>query len=133
MSQTDGYGRSPLHQAALMNDVDAARDRLAAGDDPGAADPAGFTPLHCAAQEGSLDAARLLLDAGANVDAVDALGNTPLWVAVFNSRGEGDAITLLRRYGADPFKKNNDGQTPLGLARLIADFDVAQFFTDLTS
>src|SRR5438874_10530106 len=114
MSQTDGQGRSSLHQAALMNDVDAARERLAAGDDPGAPDRADLTPLHFAAQEGSLDVARLLLDAGANVDSVDRAGNTPLWVAVFNSRGEGDVIILLRRYGADPFKENNSGQTPIG-------------------
>ncbi|WP_263972339.1 hypothetical protein [Spongiactinospora rosea] len=41
-------------------------------------------------------------------------------------------IELLRRWGADPFKANSSGQTPLGLARLIANYDVARFFADLS-
>jgi ankyrin repeat protein len=54
-----------------------------------------------------------------------------LFVAVFNSRGRGDLIALLREHGADPTAPNHSGQTPLGLARLIDNFDVAQFFADL--
>jgi ankyrin repeat protein len=62
---------------------------------------------------------------------VNEHGNTPLFVAVFNSRGRGDLIRLLRASGADPRKENVHGQTPLGLARLIGNYDVAQFFSDL--
>jgi hypothetical protein len=51
--------------------------------------------------------------------------------AVFESRGRGDVIELLRANGADPRKGNAHGQTPVGLARLIANFDVARFFADL--
>ncbi len=40
-------------------------------------------------------------------------------------------IRLLRRYGADANKVNNHGQTSVGLARLIGNYDVAQFFDDL--
>jgi ankyrin repeat protein len=94
-------------------------------------DRLGFTPLHLAAQEGSVEAARILLDHGAVVDAVNNFGNTPLFVAVFNSRGRGDVIQLLRANGADAHRANNTGQTPVGLARLIGNFDVAQYFADL--
>jgi ankyrin repeat protein len=66
------------------------------------------------------------------VDAVNSYGNTPLFTAVFNSRGLGELIKLLRHHGADPWHPNNTGQTPTGLARLIANYDVAQFFADLT-
>jgi hypothetical protein len=52
-------------------------------------------------------------------------------VAVFNSRGDGDLIMLLRDRGADPFHANERGKTPVGLARLIANHDVARFFADL--
>ena len=58
-------------------------------------------------------------------------GNTPLSMAVFESEGRGDLILLLRDHGADPLHVNEAGQTPVGLARLIASHDVAKFFTDL--
>jgi len=40
-------------------------------------------------------------------------------------------IELLRERGADPQRENLSGQTPVGIARLIANYDVARFFTDL--
>ena len=82
-------------------------------------------------QEWAVGAARELLGAGASVDSANASGNTPLFVAVFNSRGRGDPIELLREKGADALHANNSGQTPVGLARLIGNFDVAQYFTDI--
>jgi hypothetical protein len=76
--------------------------------------------------------AQLLVEAGAQIDAKDAHGNTPLSTAVFNCRdGDGALITLLRSRGADPYAANNHGQTPLGLARLIANYHVARWFADL--
>jgi ankyrin repeat protein len=82
---------------------------LAAGEDPGTADRQGFTPLHFAAQQGSADVALLLLEHHAPVDPANNFGNTPLFTAVFNSRGRGELIELLRRWGADPIKANNNG------------------------
>lgn len=131
MDVLDEYGRSPLHYAALANDVATAEIRIDAGDDPNLGDVRGVTPLHLAAQEGALDVARLLLATGVAVDSTDVHGNTPLMSAVFNSRGRGDLIELLRANGADPLRPNGSGQTPVGLARLIGNFDVARFFADL--
>lgn len=128
---TDSYSRSPLHYAALTNDLPMAEARIAADDDPNLADVHGWTPLHFAAQEGAIGVARVLLAAGADVDRVDEHSNTPLSTAVFNSRGWGDLIELLRQHGADPLRANSSGQTPVGLARLIGNFDVAQFFKDV--
>ena len=73
----------------------------------------------------------LLIAAGAPVDARDRHGKTPLSDAVFNYKGDGALIALLRRHGADPTLPNAHGVTPLRLARMIANFDVAQFFDDL--
>jgi ankyrin repeat protein len=123
--------RTEHHDAALTNDQPGAEARLAAGDDPNASDQKGFTPLHFAAQEGAVEVARLLLDHGAEVDRTNVYGNTPLFTAVFNSRGDGSLIELLRGRGADPQRENLSGQTPAGLARLIANYDVARFFADL--
>lgn len=127
----DQAGRVPLHYAALENDVAKVSELVAAGADPDAADLQGFRPLHLAAQQGSVDAAQALLEGGAAVDAVNAFGNTPLFVAVFNSGGRGDVIELLRSRGANPLHLNNSQQSPVGLARLIGNFDVLQFFSDL--
>lgn len=127
----DRQGRTPLHTAALRGDLAEIERLIAAGADPSVGDNNGFTPLHLAAQEGQTDAARALLNGGAEVDKRNGFGNTALFVAVFNSRGRGDLIALLREHGADPAAENANRQTPLGLAHLIANFDVAQYFGDL--
>jgi uncharacterized protein len=127
----DRYGRTPLHLAAQAGAFGLVERLLGEGVDPDAADDDGRTALHFAAQANSAEVAAVLLAAGARVDPRDAYGNTPLSPAVFNSRGEGALINLLRSHGADPFAANASGQTPVGLARLIANFDTAQYFSDL--
>lgn len=122
---------SPLHKAALGDDVIAVEDLLARGESPDVQDAMGFTPLHLAAQQGSLGAATALLDGGASVDLENAYGNTPLFVAVFHAKGSGDFIRLMRSRGADPLHVNESGQTPVGLARLIANHDTSRFFADV--
>lgn len=127
----DRDGRSQLHAAAASNDIESARALLADGADVNLHDRLGFTPLHFAAQEWAVEVASLLLENGAEVESLNMYGNTPLFVATVASRGRGDLIELLRRYGADPLRENTSGQTPVGLARLIANYDVAQFFDDV--
>jgi len=131
MTPTDRSGRTPLHYAGFENDADKVALLLTQGVDVDAQDRQGFTPLHLACQEGAISAARALLDGGASIDIPNSFGNTPLFVAVGNSRGQGDLIQLLRGHGANPYAENNHGQTPVGFARLIANFDVAQYFSDL--
>jgi len=91
-----------------------------------------MTPLHFAAQGQHFQIATLLLDAGATVDVQDNNRNTPLSNAVFSSKGRGDLIKLLRQRGANPHAANNYGVTPLSLARTIANYNVAQHFSDLS-
>lgn len=127
----DRAGRSPFHYAALEGDTRRIAELMEAGEELDSPDFNGFTALHFAAQEYQVDAARMLLDQGAQVDLVNDFGNTPLFVAVANSLGRGDLIALLRERGADVLHANFSGQTPIGLARLIGNFDVAQFFSDI--
>jgi uncharacterized protein len=129
---TDELGRTTLHEAALRDNAAEVRMLLARGANVDAQDRDGFTPLHFAAQQGSLAAAEALLHAGATVDVENRFGNTPLWVAVFSSRGEGDFIALLRSHGADPHHANKQRRTPVQMARLIANYDVARYFGDVS-
>ncbi|SES42973.1 ankyrin repeat domain-containing protein [Actinokineospora terrae] len=123
--------RTALHQVARSGTAAEATALIASGEDPGSPDHNGFTPLHLAAQFGNLAVAEILLRSGAPVDPQNTHSNTPLFTAVFTSQGHGDMINLLRAHGANPTLPNAAGQTPLGLARLIANHNVHQFFTDL--
>ena len=127
----DRAGRTPLHYAAGDGDVARVRELLDSGMDASAADDNGWTPLHFAAQGNAVDVAAILLQVGAPVDPRDSHGNTPLSKAVFNSRGVGDVINLLRAHGADPNVQNAHGMSPHKLAHTIANYDVRQFFSDL--
>jgi ankyrin repeat protein len=127
----DRMGRTPLHYAALDGDAERVRKLLASGLTSDAADDNGWTPLHFAAQSNAAAVTDLLLKAGASVEMRDAHGNTPLFTAVFNSRGKGEIVQLLRNCGADPYAQNNHGVSPLSLARTIDNFDVRRFFDDL--
>ena len=131
MTSLDRLGRSQLHYAAADGDVTHAQELVAAGQDVSLADSHGWTPLHFAAQASSAAIAALLITAGAPVDAQDAHGNTPLFRAIFSYQGDPSVIELLRAHGADPSLQNSAGQTPLGLANLIANTGVRECFRDL--
>ena len=127
----DRLGRIELHYAACESDTAKATKLIAAGARVDLADDNGWTPLHFAAQAQSVPIAEALLSAGAPIDPQDSHGNTPLSTAVFNSRGKGELIELLRRHGADLRRENFHGVSPLKLARSIENYDVAQFFRDI--
>ncbi len=127
----DEYGRTPLHYAAAGGDSKQAQALIHEGADVNAQDDNGWTPLHCAAQADSATVTSDLIEAGAIVAIRDNFGNTPLFRAVFTSKGDGSVIELLRSAGADPNAPNDSGVTPLELARTIANYDLAQFFSDL--
>ena len=127
----DRLGRTELHYAACEGDVAQATKLIAAGARVDLSDDNGWTSLHFAAQAQSVPITEALLAAGAPVDPQDCDGNTPLWRAVFESRGRGELIALLRRRGADSTRVNFHGVSPVSLARTIGNYDVAQFFKDL--
>jgi uncharacterized protein len=129
----DAYGRVPLHNAVIDGNFEAVIGLLESGADANAQDDNGWAPLHFAAQANAAEAVKRLLASGARPDIRDANGNTPLHNAVFNSRGAGDVIALLRHAGADPSAQNAHGVSPHSLAQTIANYDVAQYFSDLGS
>jgi uncharacterized protein len=127
----DRLGRTPLHYAANEGRARDIELLIEAGSNLNATDDNGCTPLHFAAQSGNIKVVALLLLNGADVNALDLNGNSPLADAVFSCSGDGTLISALRSAGADPFKQNNYGVSPISLAREIVNCDVAKFFSDL--
>ena len=77
----------------------------------------GWTPLHLAAFFGRLDATRALLEHGADVQAVsrNSMENTALHAATAGKHTE--VSLLLLAHGADPFRIDMGGYTPLEIAK----------------
>lgn len=121
-------GRTALHHAAVSASGDLLRALLSAGPDLSVRDDDGRTPLHLVARNHDAATAEVLLDAGAPTEIEDEHGNTVLSDAVFESRGRGELILLLKQRGADPHHKNKYGVSPYELAQTIANFDVKQWF-----
>lgn len=112
----DAQGRNstPLHLAAGYNNVEVAEFLLDHGADVNAQDKGGLIPLHNASSYGHLDIAALLIKFNTVVNATDKWGFTPLHEAA--QKGRTQLCALLLAHGADPFLKNQEGQTPVDLA-----------------
>ena len=77
----DEHGKTALHWAASVNNVEAVNVLLAHGANRDAQDNKDETPLFLAAREGSYQAARALLDHCANRDIQDHMDRLPIHVA----------------------------------------------------
>ena len=115
----DGF--QALHLAAFFGHAEVTGLLLERGADPATLSRHEFvkvTPLHSAvAAEGAEDlrTVEVLLEAGAPVDARAEGGSTPLHSAAYN--GNAAIMKALFDDGADPNVANDDGKTPLDLAR----------------
>lgn len=93
------------------------RTLVAAGVPLDALDPQGDTALHNAAggDWSNETAVRLLLEFGAQPDLINARGHTPLHLAA--DQGALSCVLALLAAGADSYRPDPDGDTPLDLAR----------------
>ena len=103
-----------IHVAAIMGNIEAVRQHLAAGADVNAKNQNGSTPLHLAPASGHKEIAELLIARGADVNAKNKYGLTPLHFAAGYGRKE--TVELLIAEGADVNAQHDDGGTPLDWA-----------------
>jgi ankyrin repeat protein len=108
------FGSSPIHEGALMGNIETVKQAIAAGADVNEKDKLGLTPLHSAATEGHKEIAELLIVEGADVNVKDKFGFTPLHDAA--EEGQKEIVKLLITKGADVNAQKNNGWTPLDLA-----------------
>jgi hypothetical protein len=114
----DSQQRPVFYVAVQKGNLKAARLLLANGANPCGAGLDQLTPLHVAAERGDLEMLNLLLSIKAVVDVIDSpniLGNTALHLAA--QAGQDNVIPLLLKAGAWHKTKNQQGQTPIELAR----------------
>lgn len=126
----DGYERTPLHLAALTDDVRKIELLVARGGDLTGTDRVGTTPLMEAAQEGRLAALQCLIDLGADLEAVDSHNQTALLVAA--AAGETESVRILRDAGANAEHRNQFGELALSLAANVATARLLSNGEDLT-
>lgn len=135
-------GRTPLFGA---DDYQVAILRQA-GAEVNAVDNEGQTALHAGAASGDDDKVRALLKAGGKTDMRDKHGDTALHVAVRHhgelvkgdvflgtsdyNRDTREAIAQLLESGAAAGAKNNDGKTPLDLAREAGKEDLVKLLQE---
>ena len=120
IDRPDAFGRSLLHWAVIMGNIDAVKVLLIDEEvDPNPVDKEHMTPLHdiyLALPSSQIQCAQLLLDAGAKVDALDAWDRTPFRIAVGYNNISLGLVHLLIKYGANVNCRDVYSQSPLGKA-----------------
>ncbi|MCP4644700.1 MAG: ankyrin repeat domain-containing protein [bacterium] len=113
------HGHSALHLCCIFGDESVAESLVSAGADVNILCPKdGSTPLHLAVISDEDDLVQFLLRKGAEINTREAkYGMTPLHCAV--AQGNPDLTSLLLSNGADPSLRENQGRTPLELARQL--------------
>ena len=127
-----------LHAAADRGQAAAAQVLIEHGAKVDLKDADGFTPLHVtgtqpsgkpqpkASEAGRNDVAVLLLNRGANANATTSHGDNALHCAVNSDNAT--LVRILLERGADSAHRDDDGYTPVDLARIRKDEAVLSAF-----
>ncbi|CAF0769081.1 unnamed protein product [Adineta ricciae] len=105
---------SPIHEAAVVGNIEILKLLIDNGVDVNLKDAKNFRPIHYAAWQGRTEAVFILLRYGANVNEQSLNGDTPLHLA--SQYGHLEIAQLLLFHQADPTLLNRRLLTPLELA-----------------
>lgn len=123
-SLTDALGQNLLHYAVKYNNCKMVEFLLYKGFTwmLQAQSMNGITPLHYASSHLSSELFPTLLSSSPEINAPDYSGNTPLFYAVKSGKIQ-NALWLLKN-GADIYKFNNDGLSPVHVSAASSSFEI---------
>jgi ankyrin repeat protein len=120
----------PLHVAARHGHVEALRLLMKFGADINQRDSSGMASIHWAAFGGYIEAITALhSEFNVDINTRTESGKSPIHFA--SERGHGNAIKLLRRYGADLNNGDNEGKTSAHWAALGGHIESITVLNDL--
>jgi len=115
------YNENLLHTAIAYDRLNVCIDLIDRGIDVNHQNEDGNTPLHYALEHQSGQIVKAIIDKNVDVNLVNKYGNEPLWTAVFNARGDYDAVKSVLAKGGNPNHKNKHNLSPLDMAIRFAD------------
>lgn len=125
MDEKDENGETALMLACKTKRNDFVELLLNSGADLYLEDNKGKTCLHHAAEHGNPKIIKLLLDRGVDIQKIDYNGSSALHYSAGN--GHVKATDLLIKRGVQVNQKNNDGYTPLMIAKKRNAYDAIDF------
>lgn len=90
----------------------------------------GDQPINVAATRGAIEEMEILLAHGANINFPGEHGYTPLHNAV--EQGKLDAVKWLLKNGANKTVCNNIGDSPLDLAKILGEDEIASLLDEFS-
>ncbi|MBN1272758.1 MAG: ankyrin repeat domain-containing protein [Candidatus Aminicenantes bacterium] len=125
----DENGRTALHWACRLNELDIITFLIKHHSDVNKPDQNRIVPLHSAAARGNVEACQLLLNNKAQIDKTNSYGSTPLHFAV--SYGQFEAVKFLVEKGAPLEMKDGRQRTPLSVAaREMAGIEIVRYLVE---
>jgi ankyrin repeat protein len=94
----DDFGKTPVHRAAVKNNIEIITYLIERGADINKPDASGITPLMRAADNENIEVATLLLSKGADINAADSEGKTALKLAQYHNLAK--MVEFLKSKGA---------------------------------
>ncbi|XP_049303711.1 uncharacterized protein LOC105232825 isoform X1 [Bactrocera dorsalis] len=127
----DSEGRIALHVAAWQGHAEMVKMLITMGNaDVNAMDLEARTPLHSCAWQGNHDVMSILLYFGAIADHACKQGATALGISA--QEGHEKCVIALLKYGANPYKSDHCGRTPIKLAAKSNRTNILKIFENFT-